>query len=173
MYVMTRYYHEVANYAPLYCFSFRLIAPRKILEAQQFIRRYHSFDEIDNVPDRLRWCRHEMGLMQKEVAARVGISRYRYIELETGICQAYHFDVMDKLSAFYNVPLNYLLDDYNRFLVKGQAEQLTAYRERMGLSRKEFAIQTGIPETSVREWEEGRKRISRASWERYFRGRMV
>ena len=173
MYVMTRYYHEVANYAPLYCFSFRLIAPRKILEAQQFFCRYHSFDEIDNVPDRLRWCRHEMGLMQKEVAARVGISRYRYIELETGICQAYHFDVMDKLSAFYNVPLNYLLDDYNRFLVKGQAEQLTAYRERMGLSRKEFAIQTGIPETSVREWEKGRKRISRASWERYFRGRMV
>lgn len=172
MYVMTRYHHEVANYAPLYCFSFRLIAPRKILEAQQFIRRYHSFDEIDNVPDRLRWRRHEMGLMQKEVAARVGISRYRYIQLETGLCQAYHLDVLDKLSTFYNVPLDCLLDDYNRFLAKGQAQQLTDCREHTGLSRREFAAQTGIPETSLREWEEGRKRISRASWEKYYRGKI-
>ena len=170
--MMSRYYHGTVNYSPLYCFRFRLIAPSKILEAQQFIRRYHTFEEIDHVPDRLRWCRHEMGLMQKEVAARVGISRYRYIELETGICQAYHLDVLGKLSVFYNVPLDCLLDDYNRFLAKGQAQQLTDCRERTGLSRREFAAQTGIPETSVREWEEGRKRISRASWEKYYRGRL-
>lgn len=59
------------------------------------------------------------------------------------------------------------------FSAQGQAEQLTAYRERMGLSRKEFASQLGIPESSLRDWEEGSKRISRASWEKYFQGGMI
>jgi len=172
MYVMTRYHHEAAEYAPLYCFRFRLIAPRKLLEAQRFSRQYHSFDEIDNVPDRLRWCRYGMGLMQKEVAERVGISPAAYIELETGTCQRYRLDVMDKLSAFYGIPRDCLLDDYNRFLAKGQAQQLLEYRKRAGLNRRQFSKRTGIPVTSARDWEEGKKRISRRSWERYFRGRL-
>ena len=170
---MVRYHHEVANYAPLFQFRFRLAAPHNFWEAQRFRGRHLSFDEIDNVPDRLRWCRQSMGLMQREVAAEIGISRYRFMELENGACQAYPLDIMDKLSAFYEVPLDCLLDDYNRFLIQGQAQKLPEYRERMGLSLKEFAAQAGIPETSLREWETGRKRISRASWEKFFAKNMT
>lgn len=114
--------------------------------------RYSADSERSN-----RACRHQP------------LSLYR---VGNGICQVYHLDVMDKLAVFFSVPLDCLLDDYNRFLMKGQAQQLTDYRERMGLSRKQFATQTGIPESSVREWEEGRKRISRASWEKYLRGKI-
>ena len=52
----------------MYIHSFRLIAPRRLLEAQLFNQQYQNYEDIPNVPDRLRWCRHHMGLMQKEVA---------------------------------------------------------------------------------------------------------
>ena len=78
-YLMCRTEDGIVRYAPLCIHTFRLIAPRKLLEAQQFNQQYHSYEEIQNVPDRLRWCRHHMGLMQKEVAEQIGISRGHYI----------------------------------------------------------------------------------------------
>ena len=54
----------------MYILSFRLIAPRKLLEAQLFNQQYQHYEDITNVSDRLRWCRYHMGLMQKEVAER-------------------------------------------------------------------------------------------------------
>lgn len=50
----------------MYIHSFRLIALRRLLEAQLFNQQYQNYEDIKNVPDRLRWCRHHMGLMQKE-----------------------------------------------------------------------------------------------------------
>ncbi|MBR3561197.1 MAG: helix-turn-helix transcriptional regulator [Oscillospiraceae bacterium] len=125
-------------------------------------------EKIDNIPDRLRWCRHAMGLMQSEVAAEIGLSRYQYILMETGACQVYPLDVVDKLSKFYGIAPELLLDDYNQFLSRDPAQLLKDQRKKTGLSRKAFAHLTGIPETSLKGWETGQKQISRASWERYF-----
>ena len=49
---------------PLYIHSFVLCAPPKIQEAIQFNQRYRRYEEIQNVPDRLRWIRHSRGLLQ-------------------------------------------------------------------------------------------------------------
>ena len=68
----------------MYIHSFRLIAPRKLLEAQLFNQQYQNYEDIPNVQDRLRWCRHHMGLMQKEVADLIGITRGHYIDFEVG-----------------------------------------------------------------------------------------
>lgn len=46
--------------------------PRKLLNAQMFNRQYHSYTDIDNVPDRLRWCRRRLRLMQAEAACQIG-----------------------------------------------------------------------------------------------------
>ena len=69
----------------MYIHSFRLIAPRRLLEAQLFNQHYQNYEDIPNVPDRLRWYRHHMGLMQKEVAELIGISRGHYIDMLTTI----------------------------------------------------------------------------------------
>ena len=66
----------------MYIQSFRLIDPRRLLEAQLFNQHDQNYEDIPNVPDRLRWCRHHMGLMQKEVAELIGISRGHYIDFE-------------------------------------------------------------------------------------------
>jgi ribosome-binding protein aMBF1 (putative translation factor) len=72
------------RYAPLYIHRFPLCAPRKILEATGFNRQYHRYEEIQSVPDRLRWLRHSRGLMQKEVAAKIGMSHHVYKSIEEG-----------------------------------------------------------------------------------------
>ena len=59
----------------MYIHSFRLIAPRKLLEAQLINQRYQNYEDIPTVHDRLRWCRHHKGLTQKEVAEKLGISQ--------------------------------------------------------------------------------------------------
>ena len=64
--------------------------------------------------------------------------------METGACIHYPATVMDKLAALYQVPVEELLDEYNLFLYKGQARQIIALREKLGLSRTAFARQFGI-----------------------------
>lgn len=93
---MCRTEDGIVQYAPLCIHTFRLIAPRKLLEAQQFNQQYHSYEEIQNVPDRLRWCRHHMGLMQKEVAEQIGISRGHYIDYEVGYVDYYPKEALFK-----------------------------------------------------------------------------
>ena len=120
---MCRNEDGVIRYAPLCIHTFLFIAPRKWLEAQLFNQQYHSYEEIDNVPDRLRWCRHQMGLMQKEVADLLDITRGHYIDFEMGYVDYYPKEIADKLAELFGVPVWDLLDDYNRFLYKGQGRK--------------------------------------------------
>lgn len=99
----------------------------------------------------------------------MGLPLPRYIDMETGTCTHYPAAVMDKLAALYQVPVEDLLDEYNRFLYRGQVRQIIALREKLGLSRTAFARQFGISERSLRAWESEEKVISKGCWERYFR----
>ena len=157
------------QYAPLFVHSFALCAPRKILEATQFNQRYRRYEEIDNVPDRLRWCRHSRGLLQTEVADQVGITHNVYKAIEEGFKQHIEPEKVERLAQFYCVPITDFLDEFNRFLYNGQANRIRAYREFLGLGKKPFAKKMGIPIRSLQAWETGRKQISRKCWEKYFR----
>ena len=86
----------------MYIHSFRLIVSRKLLEAQLFNQQYQNYEDIPNVQDRLRWCRHHMGLMQKEVADLIGISRGHYIDFEVGYVDYYPKEIVDKLANVAN-----------------------------------------------------------------------
>lgn len=139
------------------------------MDAQRLQQQYQTYNQVKTVPDRLRWHRHRLGLMQKEVAAKVGISTPLYLDMENGACLHYPAPVMDKLANLYQVPVDDLLDDYNHFLYSGQAQQLLAVRQRLGLSRPKFAAKTGISVSSIRSWETGQKLVSRKCWEKYFK----
>ena len=171
LYVLTQTLNAHVRYAPLYTHSFVLCAPRKILEATQFNQRYRSYEDIENVPDRLRWCRHSKGLMQVEVADKVGMTHSVYKAIEEGFTQHIEPEKVERLAQFYDVPVTDLLDEYNRFLCDGQAIRIRAYRKSMGLGKKPFARQMGVPIRSLQGWESGKKIISRKSWELYFRGK--
>ena len=171
MYILCSALDGCVRYAPMYIHSFRPIAPRKILEAQLFNQQYQNYEDIPNVPDRLRWCRHSKGLMQVEVADKVGMTHSVYKAIEEGFTQHIEPDKVDRLAQFYGVPVTDFLDEFNHFLYDGQAVRIRAYRESFGMGKKPFARKMGIPVRCLQEWESGRKVISIKCWERHFKGR--
>lgn len=169
---MAKVVDGVPQYAPLYVHEFRVITPKKLMEAERFNRQYHRYEEIENIPDRLRWCRHHLGLMQREVAEYAGISRVVYIEMEKGVLDCYEKDVVDKLAGLFGVSPFDLLDDYNRFLYLGQGKMALECRKKTGLSRKAFARRIGAAETSVMTWETERGKLMKRSWKKYYKDKM-
>lgn len=147
--------------ASLYILQFPLCAPRKLLEAQQFVQAYQTYAEIYSTPDRLRWCRHELGMMQSEVADAVGVSMDYYRSLEAGqFRRSFSLELADKLAALYGIPVEGLLDDYTLFLHRGGGELLRRYRESKGWNRRQLADHAKVGCTSIRTWENGQKAIS-------------
>ena len=84
----------------MYIHSFRLIAPRKLLEAQLINQQYQNYEDLPTVQDRLRWCRHHKGLMQKEVAELTGISRSEYSDMENGAVDYYPKEIAESWLHF-------------------------------------------------------------------------
>ena len=165
---MCRTEDAVTRYAPLYIHTFRLIAPHWSQKALQSGGQYRSYNEIPCGPKRLRWCREQKGLLQRQVAESVGLSRQQYMDLENGTASHCPNEIADKLATLFGVPVFDLLDDYNRFLYEGQGKLIQEYRTRLGLGESAFAKEYHIPARSLSAWELEQKRISRASWERYF-----
>ena len=64
--------------------------------------------------------------MQKEVAEQIGISRGHYIDYEVGYVDYYPKEVVDRLEAFYHIPVEDILDEYNLFLyIRGNAKRMS------------------------------------------------
>lgn len=171
MYVYCNSEEPCIRYVLLYIHHFRPYMPHKILEATMMNVTYHSYSEISDIPDKLRWCRHNKGLMQREAAEIAGLSRLVYNCIESGITRHIPLEAVQRLANYYGVSPDDFIDEYTRFCIDGQAQRILAYRNRLGMKKKPFCRYTGIPLTSLREWEKGNKTVSYKCWERYFKGR--
>ena len=152
---------EGRGLTPLYILQVTLAGPRTTVEAQAFYRMYHSYADIPDPWDRLRWCRYSLGLLQKDVAAMVGMEEWLYQDLESGnFRRSFSPEIADKLAAFYSIPVKDLLDDYALFFHRGGGDFLRRYREAKGWSRQQLADHAKVSRTSIRCWENGQKTIS-------------
>ena len=132
---------------------------------------FRSYEEIDNVPDRLRWCRHSKELMQMEAADKAGMANSVYKAIEEEFTQHMEPEQVERPAQFYGVPATDFLDEFNHFFYDGQAVRIRAYWESFGMGKKPFARKMGIPVRCLQEWESGRKVISIKCWERHFMGK--
>ena len=152
---------EGCGLTPLYILQVTLAGPRTTVEAQAFYRMYHSYADIPNPWDRLRWCRYGLDLLQKEVAAMVGMEEWLYQDLESGTFhRSFTPELADKLAALYGIPVEDILDDYTLFLHRGGGDFLRRYREAKGWNRQQLADHAKVGRTSIRCWETGQKTIS-------------
>lgn len=76
---------------------------------------------------------------------------------------------LKKLVALNEVPPEELLDDYAYFLYCGQEKMLKKHRRKLRLNKKQLARRLKMRPGNIREWESGKKRMSRESWERVFK----
>lgn len=153
------------RYAPLYIKKFPLTVSRVQPEDRS---RWHSYEQIGNVQDRLRWLRQSRGLRQKDAAKIAGVDRAVYADLETGVRKQMPVGVAENLAQFYGVPMADFLDAFNRFLLRDPAALLRKYRTETGMTRKAFARKFGTSVRNLEMWEKGRRTVSYKSWERYF-----
>ena len=152
---------EGRGLTPLYILQVTLAGPRTTVEAQAFYRMYHSYADIPNPWDRLRWCRYGLDLLQKEVAAMVGMEEWLYQDLESGnFRRSFSPEIADKLAALYGIPVEDVLNDYTLFLHRGGGAFLRRYREAKGWNRQQLADHAKVSRTSIRCWENGQKTIS-------------
>lgn len=86
-YILCRTDHGKPRFAPLAVHQFQLIAPCNLPKVQWFTRQYHNYQENDSIPDRLRWCRFHLGLLQWKVAEWMGVTTPFYIDMEIGACE--------------------------------------------------------------------------------------
>ena len=159
------------RYAPLYIHSFPVCPPKRNLEAMALNKQYRRYEDITNVPDRLRWCRLSRGMTQREAAERLGMSLHAYKNIEAGITKKIPEETVERLARFYDLPAGDLTDEFMQFQQDGQARRIRTYRKSLGLGKKPFARKLGIPIRSLQEWENERKAVSYKCWERYFKGR--
>ena len=142
---------EVSCLTPLYILQVPLAGPHTTSEAQAFFHMYHSYADIPNPWDRLRWCRYSLGLLQKDVAAMVGMEEWLYQDLESGnFRRSFSPEIADKLAAFYSIPVKDLLDDYALFFHRGGGDFLRRYREAKGWNRQQLADHAKVSRTSIR-----------------------
>ena len=138
-----------------------MAGPRTTVEAQAFYHMYHSYADIPNPWDRLRWCRYGLDLLQKEVAAMVDMEEWLYRDLESGAFhRSFTPELADKLAALFGIPVEDILDDYTLFLHRGGGAFLRRYREAKGWNRQQLADHAKVSRTSIRCWESGHKTIS-------------
>lgn len=92
----------------------------------------------------------------------IGITRGHYIDYEVSYVDYYPKESVNKLAKLYRIQVDDLLDDYNRFLYKGQGKLIREYRESLSMKKKQFArlihLDPGI--LRIRENEEKRMSIN-------------
>ena len=166
--MMSRRLGSSIETALLYVHSFRPLLAHTFTETERMIQT--DPEALTTTADKLRYYRHARGLEQQEVAAYVTLHRGTYAGYETpGARDYYPLDKLSSLAELFEVPLDYLWDEYNRFLYEGQGQRVRVLRESMGLSRREFADQFGVWTTTVRNWETDSVRMTRQTWEKLFR----
>lgn len=130
-----------------------------------FLKVNPELDGIDKTQDKLKWCRHKMGLMQKDVAKYAGVYRATYSSYEKAGRDYYPIENMRKIAELFEVDVTELLDDYNLFVYNGQGAQIKIRRKQRGMTQREYAERLHVPLDTLKEWERNRCMMSKASWQ--------
>ena len=166
---MVRHVSEKVQFAPLFISSFALLAPHQLLEAEKFNLRFPDFSEITETADKLRWCRYKKALLQREVAAWIGVDCSTYRSYETVGRDYYPREHMEKMADLFEIPVTELLDAYNLFLYHDQGMQIKERRAHLHLTQSEYAARLGITPDHLSKWESNKVRVPKSSWEKYFK----
>ena len=166
MWLLCATFGEVVRYAPLYTISVKLNTVSRCRAAV----KYQFLESGAQLPsmERLRWHRYQAGLLQREVAELVGISRSVYVDMEEGTMDYWPKETVDKLAELFGVPPEKLLDAYQFFLYTGQERNIENMRRTMGMAKRPFARYLGVNRSLLQKWILGKTRISKKAWEKYF-----
>lgn len=139
---------------------------RHLRNAQVFLCENPDPQSLDTVSDKLKWYRYQNGLQQSDMAKIMGVDRTTYSRYEENVLEAYPLDKLEKAAKYFGIDIIELLNEYNLFLYYGQGEQIKGLRKSLGLTQSELAQRLGVSLQKVRNWEDGKVRVSRRTFEK-------
>ena len=161
-------YERHVRLLPIYIMAIRPKKAKKLSTAIALNGQRQRYEDLRTVPERLRYCRQQKELLQREVAEKNGVTKAVYADLEQNKTDVYDPAVMDKLATLYQVPVSDLTDGYNRFLQSGQGQVIRNLRASLGLSYEQLAERLHTSVRNIRVWESEKKCVSKEMWEKCF-----
>ena len=123
-------------------------------------------DDAD-IYDAIKYYRIKRGYTIEELAKMVNVSRYTVMAIENRK-KYYCVKTLRKIFRVLDIEEEVItkMDAYLRFLyMRGQAT-VKDIRKRLEMTQSKFAEELGVSRSSIRDWESGKKELSRKSWEK-------
>lgn len=140
----------------------------KILKAKRLTAALElCTGKLESAADKLRLARLSAGLLQRELAEKVGIDRSTLLNYENGQIPEERMEVswLVKIALECGRDKYFCCNPYHIFLLENPAAQIKAYRKRFDLTQKAFAKKLGIWDTTVKRWEQGKNKPPVYVWE--------
>ena len=119
---------------------------------------------MHTVSEKIRYYRHKHLLHQRDVAIALNMERSVYQACEYDTHDYYPLETLKKLADFYRIPIENLMDEYHLFLYRDPGQHIRQFRKKYGYTQQQLADKLGVWRQSVRAWEKGYKKISKAHY---------
>ena len=129
---------------------------KKILKAKRLTTAMKlCTGELNTVADKIQYARLTAGLLQREIAEKIGMDRTTLTAYENGKIVEEHMDVkrLMEIALACGRDKYFCCSPYQIFLTEEPGAQIKAYRKSHGLTQKRFAEILGVWETTVKRWE--------------------
>ena len=124
-------------------------------------------DDDADIYDVIKYYRVKKGYSVEELAKMVNLSRYTIMVIENKK-EYYCIKTLRKIFRVLDIEEVVVakMDTYLRFIYMGGQATVKDMRKRLGMTQSEFAESLGVSRSSIRDWESGKKELSRKSWEK-------
>lgn len=141
------------------------IIPDKIVLKTHTVRKVNPINEHSTLGQQIKYYRVLLGILQTELAQKLGCSRFAIQNIENKEIKLANVDfikrILDELNIKDKVIIN---DEYISFLLDNPKQTIFNLRKQMNLTRPAFASIIGVSTSAIKDWETGRAEISRTSY---------
>jgi len=126
-----------------------------------------TIDKNSSIGEQIKHFRRLANIKHSDLEIKLGIDRGALSRLENNeqklIDIKFIKRVIDELDIADKLIMN---DDYINFLLNNPKDEIRAMRNKLGVTRPVFAKMIDMEPTAIKNWENGRCQITRASYEK-------
>lgn len=121
-----------------------------------------------SIGEQIRYYRCLAGMRQEDVAMKIGYTRAIMNKYETEPIQLLNVETFNAIIKELGIKDKIVLnDDYLSFVLKGPGKVISDFMSKHHLSKYEFADILGVDVYVVKSWENGKRQITRKTYEKY------
>lgn len=141
---------------------------KKVCKTEYRIEKPVGMLEDDaDIYDVIKYYRVKKRYTIEELAKMVNVSRYTIMAIENNK-EYYCIETLRKIFKVLDIEEEVIvkMDAYLRFLYMGGQAIVKDIRKSLRMTQSKFAKELGVSRSSIRDWESGKKELSRKSWEK-------